>query len=434
MKPKTRRLILLAASVIAGGVLVLLDAPVHLVLLNTVLVGFIMLILLGMVRITKGGKEHDKPQPVPKQKEPPQKKGPDIRGRLGRLRGSLRAQEPKAAPAEGKGASRLPDLKGIPSYIGGVVSALSANLQAWRNTERETEKIDSLLDRAIQDPLAEDFPTFDHLIGTEDPEEPFGAEKRIEQKIDKLSSLTAEELKHLESEVNEKLFGEDDDASDEFTFDEADIPAFDLPDPDDGISGGTEFDDAEIPTFDSIDLLSDGELPDQETVSAAGVSMSDVFPDLMDGEEDSYAAAADIDPSELDNLTDLSDVGFGDDDLSDLESINLDDIEPDAGGRRGNDDAEPFEAEVQGPVPIAVESPESRAPDEDPDSGIGNDIGSFGFGDDDADIMQMLKQETRRPRIVQDVSLLRDLKDVDVDTGELVEELESVLKILNKKS
>jgi len=426
MKPKTRRLILLAASVIAGGVLVLLDAPVHLVLLNTVLVGFIMLILLGMVRITKGGKEHDEPQPVPKQKEPPQKKGPDIRGRLGRLRGSRRAQEPKAAPAEGKGASRLPDLKGIPSYIGGVVSALSANLQAWRNKERETEKIDSLLDRAIQDPIAEDFPTFDHLIDTEDLEEPFDAEKRIEQKIDKLSSLTAEELKHLESEVNEKLFGEDD---------EADIPAFDLPDPDDGISGGTEFDDAEITTFDSIDLLSDGELPDPETVSAAGVSMSDAFPDLIDGEEDSYAAAADIDLSELDNLTDLSDVGFGDDDLSDLESINLDDIEPDAGGRRGNDDAEPFEAEVQGPVPIAVESPESRAPDEDPDSGIRNDIGSFGFGaDDDADIMQMLKQETRRPRIVQDVSLLRDLKDVDVDTGELVEELESVLKILNKRS
>jgi hypothetical protein len=392
-----------------------------------------MFILLGLVRVSKEDEKHAEGPPAPEQKEPEKKKGPGIRGRLGRLRESRRTKEPKAAPAEGKGGSRLPDLRGISSYIGGVGSSLAANLQIWRNKERETEKIDSLLDRAIQDPLAEDFPTFDHLIETKDHDEPSEMDTRLAQKIDKLSSLTAEELEHLESEVNEKLFGEDEDSSDEFAFDEADISGFDLPLSDEEMPDLDAFDETDIPAFDSIDLPEDEEFPDPETPSAADIAMPDEFPDLMDGKDDLIAATADINPSELDNLTDLSDVGIGEDDLSGLESINLDDIEPDGGGTWGEDDADPFDADDQDPVPIAVESPASTAPEEDHDSR--DDIGSFGFGDDeDADIMQMLKKETRRPRAVQDASLLRDLKDVDVDAGELVEELESVLGALNKKS
>jgi hypothetical protein len=429
MKPATRRLILLAVSVLAGGILVLFDAPVHLVLLNTIMVGFIMLILLGIVRVSKRDEEDKEDAPASGPKESSQKKGSALRKRLEAFKKSQSKQDPKAAPAGGKIASRLPDLGGIRSSISGAAAALSANLQNWRNKESETKKIDNLLDRTVQDPLAEDFPSFDHLAEAPGEEQPFDAKKRIEQKIDKLSSLTPDELKHLESEVNEKLFGEGEEPDEEMAFDEADIPAFDLPDTDGIPPGGNEFDDLDLPAMDSIDLPADEDFSDQETESLAGLDMGDEFPDLMDGEDGAYAGAADIDPSELDNLSDMSDMGFGEEDLSGLESIDLDDIELDA------DDAAPFDSEDQEPLPIAVESPEPKAPEGDPDPGTRDEIGSFGLGaDDDADIMQMLKNDTKRPRVVQDVSLLRDLKDVDVDAGELVEELESVLETLNKKS
>jgi hypothetical protein len=439
MKQTKRRLILLAGSVLAGGILVLFDAPIHLVLLNTILVGFIMLILLGIVRISKK-EEADGNPPEPKEKEKSREKSRDIRGRLDGLRGKLRKKRPEpqaeAAPAKEKGGSRLPDLKDIPSYLGGVVSALSANLKTWRNKESETEKIDTLLDRTIQDSLAEDFPTFEKFEDGNEPEESFEAESRISQKIDKLSSLTSEELKHLESEVNEKLFGEDEDSSDDFTFDESDLSGFDLPEPDGIPPEGNEFDDMDIAAFDSIDLPADEDFPDPDAESLAELPMGDEFPDLMDGDDESYAGTADIDPSELDNLSDLPDMGVGEDDLSDLESIDLDDIEPDTAVSGGKgDDTAPFDVDDQGPSPIAVESKEPKMPESGPDMGSDDDIGSFGFGDDDdADIMKMIKSETKRPRVVQDVSLLRDLKDVDVDTGELVEELESVLEAFSKKS
>ncbi len=435
MKPSTRRIILLAVSVLAGGILVLFDAPVHLVLLNTILVGFIMLILLGIVRVSKRNEEDEEDAPASGPKESSQKKGSALRKRLEALKKSQGKPEPKAAPTGGKLASRLPDLGGIRSSLRTMAAALSANLQNWRNKESETEKIDTLLDRAVQDPLAEDFPSFDHLGEAHGEEEPFDAKKRIEQKIDKLSSLTAEELKHLESEVNEKLFGEDEEPDEEMVFDEADISAFDLPDTDGVPPGGTEFDDLDLPNMDSIDLPADDDFSYQEHESLAGLDMGDEFPDLMDGEDGAYAGAVDIDPSELDNISDMSDMGFGEEDLSGLESIDLDDIEPDgAGAGIPGDDAAPFDADDQDPLPIAVESSAPKAPVEDPDPGREEEIGSFGFGDDDADFMQMLKSDTKRPRVVQDVSLLRELKDVDVDTGELVEELESVLETLNKKS
>lgn len=437
MKPAMRRLILLAVSVSAGGILVVFDAPVHLVLLNTIMVGFIMLILLGIVRISKKGEDADagkeKKAPAPKEKDHRQEKRSGIKERLSALRAKRTKEEPKAAPVRDARPSRLVALKAIPAYVGGLAGALSANLASWRNKDSETKKIDTLLDRAIHDPLAEDFPTFDHLGPAPGGEETVEVERRIAQKIDKLSSLTAEELKHLESEVNEKLFGEDDDDVDEGMLDEPDLAGFGITEMADTAAGGNEFDDLEMPSLDSIDLPGDEEYAGQEPASLADLHMGDAFPDLMDGEDAAFAGRADIDPTELDNLSDMSDIGFGDEDLSDLGSIDLDDIEPDGGGGNG-DDAAPFGAEDHEPAPISVESPAVKASEAAADLAA-DEVGSFGFGgDDDADIMHMLKQETRRPRAVQDASLLRELKDVDVDTGDLVEELESVLSILNKKS
>ncbi|HDR74069.1 MAG TPA: hypothetical protein ENN85_09220 [Methanoculleus sp.] len=435
MKKATRRLILLVTSVLAGGVLVPFDAPVYLVLLNTVMVGCIMLILLGLVRVSKGGTKTGEAPPAPEPKEKQKHRSLDPGARLGALRERIAKRKPAAAPANERAASRRSLPGGIHSYLGDAVSAISASLQAWRNREKETEKIDSLLDRALADPLADDFPTFEHLAAGGDNNDASEAETRITQKIDKLTSLTPEELKHLETEVHEKLFGEDEDSSDAFAFDGGEISGFDLPGSGETLREGADFDEEDITALDSIDLPEDGEFPGPGSGSPADTSLSDTFPGLPDGEEEPSDGTADIDPSELDHLGVLTDMGFGDEDLADLENIDLDDIEPDAGQRGEDDEEAPFGAGDQDPRLIAVEAPGAGDPDTDPDSGTDDDVGSFGFeGDEDADIMQMLKQETRRPRIVQDASLLRELRDVDVNTRELVEELESVLNTLNKKA
>ncbi|MDG6256125.1 MAG: hypothetical protein QCH35_00845 [Methanomicrobiaceae archaeon] len=435
MKTATRRIILLVTSVLAGGVLVPFDAPVYLVLLNTVMVGCIMLILLGMVRVSKGGTKTGEAPPAPEPKEKPKQRSLDPGARLGALRQRIANRKPAAAPAKERVASRRPRRAGIHSHLCGAVSAISASLQAWRNKEKETEKIDSLLDRALADPLADDFPTFDHLAAGGDHTDASDVEERIAQKIDKLTSLTPDELKHLETEVHEKLFGEEEGSSDAFAFDGGEISGFDLPVAGETLHEESDFDEEDITALDSIDLPEGGEFPGPGSGSPGDMSLSDAFPDLPYGEEEPSANTADIDPSELDHIGDLSDMGFGDEDLADLESIDLGDIEPEAGEREEDDEEAPFDAGDHDPRLIAVEAPGAGDPDTGPDPGTDDDVGSFGFGgDEDADIMQMLKQETRRPRVVQDASLLRDLKDVDVDARELVDELESVLNTLNKKS
>ena len=91
---------------------------------------------LGFVRLSKGSEERAADAPPPQKKEKPQKKGLDIRGRLGKLRGGKADNDAVKASSKEPRASRLPAFGRVTSYVGGVVSALSANLRIWRNKDR----------------------------------------------------------------------------------------------------------------------------------------------------------------------------------------------------------------------------------------------------------------------------------------------------------
>ncbi|HOV67922.1 MAG TPA: hypothetical protein PLI31_06125, partial [Methanoregulaceae archaeon] len=65
-------------------------------------------------------------------------------------------------------------------------------------------------------------------------------------------------------------------------------------------------------------------------------------------------------------------------------------------------------------------------------SNPGDEMAAFAAGatGSERDMLSLLASETKRVRVKQDVSLLRDLKDVHVSSEELITELEEVLTLL----
>ncbi|MBT8507304.1 hypothetical protein AZH53_02520 [Methanomicrobiaceae archaeon CYW5] len=61
-----------------------------------------------------------------------------------------------------------------------------------------------------------------------------------------------------------------------------------------------------------------------------------------------------------------------------------------------------------------------------------DEIMSFGGGDDDG-LLSMLKTDIKQKKTIQDASLVRDMKDTDVDSQDLIEGLEDVLKKMGGK-
>lgn len=206
------------------------------------------------------------------------------------------------------------------------------------------------------------------------------------------------------------------------------------------------------------------EIPDSaiaEILAKEGIEFDlesdEEFPELS-GDEDSAEPGQESSRkglSDLDELdSDVSGLDLEDEELDEFDQIDLDEIEP--------EEELDLEEEEDDSIEIGDSEEETQevvvAPPEESDDlfaappkewsqtkqGTGSEeipvdeplslsFGSGGGGLDDDDLFAMLKADTKKAVVVQELSLVRDLKDTNVNSTELVDELQSVLYGLGVK-
>jgi len=235
---------------------------------------------------------------------------------------------------------------------------------------------------------------------------------------------------------------------DEFDIGEEEMEGFDLSESGQNASGhpGTENLEPEITDSQIADILANEE-------ASSGIDLNieeNEFPEFTSEDGVSSEESGGISDSGIGNLGELSDISnleFEDEDFDHLDELSLDDIEPDTEPDELPEEIEIEDVEIDESVKDASQASDdidafAAPPDEwsqtssihmdeqDSDKEI-----SFGpDGGDENDLFAMLKSDTKKVVSVQEVSLVRELKDVHVEAGELVEGLESLLDELGKIS
>lgn len=207
-------------------------------------------------------------------------------------------------------------------------------------------------------------------------------------------------------------------------------------------------DELQADLLDDLDGLDSLEMPpiDEGRPASAGASPVvelelDSMPDGGDAFDDAAAAILAAHATDLEEFTDLEGVEEIENELasldeSDFADAELDGLEIDAGEMAALSGAEGAEALIGAPgasdalpdfsVTNAV-APQSAAPEES-----SNDMAAFAAGmtGSDGDMLSLLASDVKKVRVKQDLSLLRDLKDVRVSSEDLADELEGVLHLL----
>lgn len=204
--------------------------------------------------------------------------------------------------------------------------------------------------------------------------------------------------------------------------------------------------DDEFPVIDGIDL--DMEVPGEtgddksnqgtqfEEMSTLDISLdeSEMPIEIDEEEDDEVAEILNAHKDELSTGDDSSLGGLPDslDDIGDIDlgSIDLDDETESGGPSAGSPGNVPSTASSP-PAPAKSPSPSASASM----SGGGStgmsetDMLSFGTGQrEDDDLMASLKTDAKSTKKRENLSLLRDLKDVRVPASDLEKELEGILK------
>jgi len=290
----------------------------------------------------------------------------------------------------------FPSLKGTPSRIKNTLFTIGKTFKKEKNGAEKTEKINSLLDKTINEPIdgespieMEDFDEFD--IGEEEME---GLDLSESSQNDTGTEISEPEI--TDSQIADILANEE-------------------------VSSG-------------IDLnIEENEFP--EFTSECGVSSEE------------SGGISDSGIGNLGELSDISNLEFEDEDLDQLDELSLDDIEPDTEPDEFPEEIEIEDVEIGESVKDTSQASDDvdafvAPPDEwsktssiNLDEQDSDEEISFGpDGGDENDLFAMLKSDTKKVVSVQEESLVRELKDVHVEAGELVEGLESVLDELNKIS
>jgi hypothetical protein len=375
MNQNTRRILLLLVTTLTGATLVFLDGDIFLVLGTSFIVGFTMLILLGLLDISSIDPiaearklEANLPNGTlfrkigEKNEDPDQKAKPDD---------SFREKE----PVPGR-------FRQISAKIAGSFSFIRSFRKKRKSDKAKPEDIDALLDKTIHEPVSADeipdFGDFDIELDGDGFGDEADVDKRISEKIESLTALDDKSFEQLESEINEKVFRETAADGLEFDLEEEGVPSI---------------------------------APD------AGAEM----------------AGFGVEPvEELEGFDDLGEFDFEEEDLS-LDNIDLDAVEPDVVPEEleaplTEETPVIVEEEESPPAP-----PEPAAQAADPVGFGDDDVGSFGFDDDgESGIMDMLRGDSRKEASVVDLSVVRDLKDVHVDVTELEGEMKEVLETLGR--
>jgi hypothetical protein len=441
MNDSTRRLIMMLTIILAGTAVTFLELSPVLVFLISLVIGVVMLFGLNILSFEELKEDllafrERLDQPVSLKKTKADKTSGDLKEPSKEKKADKTKEKEEGKKRElpfsgliEKIQSRLPvkkEKKENPKGTAGkssFISGIFAKINSKGKKEDKTKKIDELLDKAINEPVAEgiaggasagaaaaevgeeDFSDFDSLdlgLEDEDPDFEFGDREDIPKPGKEAASPAS-------------VSGMDEDIPDSAI---AEILA----------KEGIEFDlesDDEFP-----EMTGDEETPEQNKEGGKGLG----------------------DLDELDS--DVSGLDLGDEEMDEFDQIDLDEID--------TDEEPDFDEEDEDNIEIGDSEEEIQdfvvaPPDESDDlfaappkewsqtkAGAGSEeisadeplslsFGGGGGGLDEDDLFAMLKADTKKAVVVQEQSLVRDLKDVNVESGELVEGLETILYNLGVK-
>lgn len=187
---------------------------------------------------------------------------------------------------------------------------------------------------------------------------------------------------------------------------------------------------------------------DQDSGDSPALSVSplpeldiDSLPEEGDAFEDAAAAILADHASDLEEFTDLEGIDEIENELSSLDEADfadseLDGLEIDAGEMAALSETPGVESLLgtngESPPPLEIPDMGSLPPDIEETSSSNDEMAAFAAGatGSERDMLSLLASESKKVRVKQDLSLLRDLKDVHVGSDELVAELEDVLSLL----
>ncbi|HPS23808.1 MAG TPA: hypothetical protein PLM60_10445 [Methanoregulaceae archaeon] len=407
MKENIRRLILFAAIVGIGSVLIFANLPLIYLLPLIIVVGFVLLLVLGAITIAEikaalaklsfknlrqnpllkrldsieiGGKKAVAP------KEPADKK-------------PVKSPERKS-PEKGGGISKHFSL------LASSVLSLKSILTERKKPAKKPDEINKLLDRTISEKVSrgsalESAATVPAAAGGGGGAGTAPPPAEMPDEADPFLSLSGEEL---ETGLLDGLDEMDLDASPSVIAPSADAPA----------AAGAADSSADL-SMPDLDMPS---LPDSDTNAEADAILK---------------AHAGPGPEEFENLEGGDAI---DENLGDLDSINLDDVDlgDDSPAEPSPALAVPAAAPSSGTGNLIPATPMTPAAEPGADTDQ-SDISSFaaggGPGSDD-DMLSSLASDIKQVKKEKDVSLLRELKDFQAPATDIEKELQEMADHLNE--
>lgn len=480
MNETLRRIVMMFGIIIVGSIFIFFDTSTPLIIGGSVAFGIILIMGLGLLTVEDFkkipafiGRSKDRNQASQKdQKEKKssssnrksggeQKKGTALSGLWGKFRRDegTPSSSPGTGPKNIKPAQPSREKAGISTGLTLAMGSVKARFIRSKDSSHG-QKIDELLDSTIHEPVGST--TQDITV----PEDPSDGEDAIPD--------------IFSNEFDDEDFGLlddlelDDEVRDHDTIlpgglAEEDGPGTPVDPADDGmmsiesiLAGEISSDDGEeissghtgtdIPPEDEMEFGSMGDF-DEIEVDGGILTLDDDLtgnpftgsvektPDIVTESEFSFELSEDANTLVMDNSGDSEEETFDAFSLDDLDlddEGSLDDLELDI--------VEEEEEEIDSagllpddvlPVDTAGKNPSSPKTEVINFGGFGDsssdEFMSFGGGDDDG-LLSMLKTDMQKKKSIQDESLVRDMKDSNVEVQELVDGLEDVLKKMGGKS
>jgi len=473
---------MMSGIILVGSLFIFFDTSIPIIIGGTVAFGIILIMGLGLLTIEdiKGirvfgtrSKDHNKNGHTEKESSPStRKKASKPKGErpFSGLRNRFRHDRGKETTSTGNssGTSKRTDTPGEKSDIGAGLALAMGSLKARFIRSKDSshgQKIDELLDSAIKEPVSSN-----QRLTAPEKEQP-----KEENVIPDIFS----------DEFDDDDFGilDDIELDDEIQASERIKPAEMNDDQDPARSPGNRFDDGMM----SIEAILAGETSsgDEEKISPGQPGTG--FPE---GDEMEFGSIGDLDEIDVDggiltldddltktpfsksvekfpSINAENDFSFGLPEDADpfgskdpgypeeeaFGAFSLDDLDLDSQGSLDDLELDIMEEEEEidsvGLLPDDISSDGSHLRDGSAmkDTAVSKtDVMNFGgFGDsspeefmsfgggDDDDLLSMLKSDMKSKKSIQDVSLVRNMKDTDVGVEELIAGLEDVLKKMGGK-
>ena len=418
MKESLRRVILFAVIVITGSVMILFDVPLILMIPLVLAVGFVILLLLGAITVAdiKGAFTRKKTKNVKKisliqrlndmkffEKKPVQPGNTPSTPDKKNVQPKSEAKSSVSSPSAAKTASTAKKT-GTVSHLRSFftsLGSLSSVLKERNKQTKKVEQINELLDKTVSEKVKSSALT--------------SAGKSADSKIPSPGSSTGPGTKDREKEQD---------------------PFLSL--------SGDEFDTSLLDGInepESSGPVSSGQIPESGTATAGStLTMSEPeipLPSLnIDSEADSILKNNEMGLEEFSSLDGADSI---DQDFSDLEDVNLDDLDLDVDIPEDTPPAATVSPSAAGSQKPAV-NPDWIASDAPKDADLpqqqastDKDMASFagGASSSDADMLSSLASDVKYVPKEQNLSLLRDLKDFKAPASEIESELQYVHDMIN---